>query len=134
MSAELRELSAEECRLLIQDGGVGRVAFRSSKGLEIVPVNFQLYGDSIVFRTTLYTELGLHGPGANAVFEVDDLDAEQQVGWSVVARGQLHVVADPAENSAIRLGSDPQPWAGGVRRLYLQLPWRELTGRRLEPL
>ena len=63
MSAELRELSAEECRRLIQEGGVGRVAFRSSKGLEIVPVNFQLFGDSIVFRTAPYTELGLHGPG-----------------------------------------------------------------------
>jgi uncharacterized protein len=134
MSAELRELSAEECRQLIQEGGVGRVAFRSSKGLEIVPVNFEVYGDCIVFRTTPYTELGLHGPGANAVFEVDQLDAEQQTGWSVVARGQLHVVADPAENSAIQLGSDPQPWASGVRRLYLQLPWRELSGRRLEPL
>lgn len=134
MSAELRELSAEECRLLIQEGGVGRVAFRSSKGLEIVPVNFQVHGDSIVFRTTPYTELGLHGPGANAVFEVDALDAEQQLGWSVVARGQLHVVADAAENAAIRLGKDPQPWASGVRRLYLQLSWRELTGRRLEPL
>jgi nitroimidazol reductase NimA-like FMN-containing flavoprotein (pyridoxamine 5'-phosphate oxidase superfamily) len=134
MSAELRELSAEECRLLIQDGGVSTVAFRSPKRLEIVPVDFQVYGDSIVFRTTPYTELGLHGPGSNAVFEVDQLDAEQHTGWSVVARGQLHVVSDAAENSAIRLGRDPQPWAGGVRRLYLQLPCRELTGRRLEPL
>ena len=134
MSAELRELSAEECRRLIQEGGVGRVAFRSSKGLEIVPVNFQLFGDSIVFRTAPYTELGLHGPGANAVFEVDELDAGQQTGWSVVARGQLHVVTDAEENSAIRLGEDLQPRASGVRRLYLQLPWRELTGRRLEPL
>ena len=134
MSAELRELSVEECRRLIQEGGVGRVAFRSPKGLEIVPVNFEVFGDSIVFRTTPYTELGLHGPGAKAVFEVDALDAVQQTGWSVVARGQLHVVADAAENSAIRLGQDPQPWASGVRRLYLQLEWRELTGRRLEPL
>lgn len=57
-----------------------------------------------------------------------------QTGWSVVARGRLHVVAYPAENSAIRLGKDPQPWAGGTRRLYVKLPWRELTGRRLEPL
>lgn len=134
MSAELRELSAEECRLLIVEGGVGRVAFRSLKRLEIVPVNFQVSGDSIVFRTTPYTELGLHGPGSDAVIEVDQLDAEQQTGWSVVARGRLHVVTDPAENSAIRLGKDPQPWAGGTRRLYMKLPWRELTGRRLEPL
>ena len=26
---------------------------------------------------------------------------------------------------------DPRPWAGGSRLLYLRLPWRELTGRRL---
>jgi nitroimidazol reductase NimA-like FMN-containing flavoprotein (pyridoxamine 5'-phosphate oxidase superfamily) len=133
MSSALRELSPAECRDLLQDGGVGRVAFRSPSGQQIVPVNFQVHDDSIIFRTTPYTELGLHGPGTNAAFEVDNLDAEHQAGWSVVARGRLQVVSNAEEGKAIRRDADPEPWAWGVRRLYMKLPMNNLTGRRLEP-
>jgi len=132
MSAWMRELSAEETRHLIRDGGVGRVAFRAPSGQQIVPVNFTLHGDSIVFRTNPYTELGLYGAGSDAAFEVDVLDQEREAGWSVVAKGRLHVVSSPQELAAIRSDSDPRPWADGVRRLYLMLTWRTITGRRLE--
>jgi hypothetical protein len=111
---------------------VGRVAFRGERGLHIVPVNFAVDGDSIVFRTAPYTELGQHGPGEQAAFEVDDLDADTRSGWSVVATGPLHVVSEPEELAALRLASDPEPWAEGVRRLYMRLRWEALTGRRLE--
>jgi nitroimidazol reductase NimA-like FMN-containing flavoprotein (pyridoxamine 5'-phosphate oxidase superfamily) len=133
MSSPLQELSPAECRELLEAGGVGRVAFRSPSGQQIVPVNFQVNGNSIVFRTTPYTELGLHGPGTNAAFEVDHLDAEHQAGWSVVARGRLQVVSDHDEVKTIQRDADPEPWAWGVRRLYLKLPMANLTGRRLEP-
>jgi nitroimidazol reductase NimA-like FMN-containing flavoprotein (pyridoxamine 5'-phosphate oxidase superfamily) len=128
----MRELSAEECRHLIRDGGVGRVAFRTPSGQQIVPVNFTLHGDSIVFRTNPYSELGSYGADSEAAIEVDVLDQERRTGWSVVARGRLHVVSSPRELAAIRSDGDPQPWADGVRRLYLKLTWRDITGRRVE--
>ena len=132
MNPRPQELGIEECRRLIEDGGVGRVAFQSGSGQHIVPVNFQLDGDSIVFRTTPYSELGRLAPGSEAAFEVDELDVGNKSGWSVVAKGPLERVPDNFESAAIRFfGKDPTPWAGGVRRLYLRLVWRELTGRRL---
>ena len=133
MAAVSQELDQDECRRLIAGGGVGRVAFRGEQGLHIVPVNFTVDGDSIFFRTAPYSELGEHGAGTSVAFEVDHFDLESKSGWSVVAKGSLHVVSDPAELAAVRLGADPEPWAEGVRRLYFRLTWRELTGRRLPP-
>ncbi len=132
MSAIPKELETDECQRLIKKGGVGRVAFQSGSGQHIVPVNFQLDRDSIVFRTTPHSELGRLAPGSQAAFEVDELDVESQSGWSVVAKGLIEVIPDNFETAAIRFfGKDPTPWAEGTRRLYLRLTWRELTGRRL---
>jgi uncharacterized protein len=132
MNAIARELPIDECRRLIEDGGVGRVAFQSASGQHIVPVNYQLDRDSIVFRTTPYSELGRLGPGSEAAFEVDELDTDSRSGWSVVAKGRVEVIPDNFQTAAIRFfGKDPTPWAEGVRRLYLRLTWGELTGRRL---
>ena len=133
MTATSRVLSPEECRRLIQGGGVGRVAFRGGRSVHIVPVNFVVDRDTIVFRTAPYSELGEHGAGKIAAFEVDELDVHTESGWSVVAKGPVHVISTHAEVAALRLGNDPEPWADGVRRLYLRLTWHELTGRRLEP-
>jgi uncharacterized protein len=132
MTAFPHELRIDECRRLIADGGVGRVAFQSRSGQHIVPVNFELDRDSIVFRTTPYSELGRLAPGSEAAFEVEGLDVESTSGWSVVAKGRVERVPDNFETAAIRcFGKDPTPWAEGIRRMYLKLTWRELTGRRL---
>ena len=133
MSAFPRELQPQECRRLLQSGGIGRVAFQSPSGQHIVPVNFELHQRSIVFRTTPHSELARLAPGSEAAFEVDELDHESQSGWSVVARGVIEVIPDNFEKAAIRFyGKDPTPWAEGIRRTYLRLPCRTLTGRRLE--
>ena len=132
MPAVPRELRPDACRRLIMKGGVGRVAFQSASGQHIMPVNFQLDGDSVVFRTTRDSELGRLAPVAEAALEVDELDVETRSGWSVVAKGRIDVIPENFETAAIRFfGKDPMPWAGGVRRLYLRLTWRELTGREL---
>jgi nitroimidazol reductase NimA-like FMN-containing flavoprotein (pyridoxamine 5'-phosphate oxidase superfamily) len=132
MPAFPRELRPEDCRRLIADGGVGRVAFQSATGQHIVPVSFELHGDSIVFRTSPTSELGRFAAGSEAAFEVDALDPDTRSGWSVVAKGRIEAVPDNFETAAIRFfGKDPMPWAEGVRRKYLRLTWRELTGREL---
>jgi hypothetical protein len=134
VSPLLYELNPEECVRLLASGGVGRLAFWGPAGQEIIPVNFTLVDDAIVCRTAPCSELGWDGPGTEAAFEADGLDPGHKTGWSVVARGRLQVVDSQAEVAAIKLGGDPQPWAGGVRHLYLKLVWRELTGRRIETI
>ena len=131
MGPQLHELSHDDCLRLLSAGGVGRIGFASPAGQQIIPVSYQLHDDAIVCRTTAYTVLGLHGPGAQAAFEVDELNVGQHTGWSVLATGTLHAVTRQAEVAAIRLGRDPEPWPDGIRQLYLKLVWRMLSGRWL---
>lgn len=129
--AEPVELTVDECVDLLNGGVFGRVALSTPVGPRIVPVNYAMYGDDIVFRTTPYSELGTYGWNVDAAFEIDEVDYDEQRGWSVVAVGRLTIVDDPDELADIRRNWDPRPWAQGARRLYLKLAWRSLTGRRL---
>ena len=128
---ESRELTTTECRRLLEGGVVGRVAVGSPTGPHIVPVNYSVVDDSIIFRTTPYSLLGTHGRNAMLAFEVDHFDYAEQRGWSVLARGRADTVTDPVEIAHIRDTWPPRPWADGTRNLYFRLPWTELTGRRL---
>ena len=125
------ELSTQECRDLLVGGVIGRVAMATPVGPRIAPVNYAVNGDAIVFRTAPYSELSTYGWNAELAFEVDHLDYDKHLGWSVVAVGRAHVVDDPDEIGRIRSVRDPRPWASGTRNLYVKLVWRRLSGIRL---
>ena len=125
------ELTVEECLQLLHGGVIGRVAMATPVGPRIVPLNYAMYDDAIVFRTTPYSELGTYGRDAELAFEIDHLDDELHQGWSVVAIGRSEIIEDAGDLRAIREGWDPTPWAGGTRHLYLRLRWRDITGRRI---
>jgi nitroimidazol reductase NimA-like FMN-containing flavoprotein (pyridoxamine 5'-phosphate oxidase superfamily) len=128
---EATELSYADCRSLLAGGELGRVAVSTPQGPRIIPLNYTLADDSIVFRTTPYSLLGTYARNTTLAFEVDDVDPATHRGWSVVAVGRAKMVVDVDELSVIKAIWDPQPWVGGQRWMYFQLPWRELTGRRL---
>lgn len=125
------EMTVEECLELLGGGLVGRVAMATPMGPRIVPVNYAMVEDTIVFRTTPYSELGTYGWNTDLAFEVDHLDYEKHQGWSVVAVGRAELVEDPDDLRDIRTHWDPAPWASGRRHLYIRLRWRDVTGRRL---
>lgn len=125
------ELTPDECVHLLSGELVGRVAMSTPVGPRIVPVNYAVHGSAVVFRTAPYSELGTYGSNAELAFEVDRLDYENHQGWSVVALGRAEFIQDPHEIADIRRTWDPRPWPDGSRNLYVKLPWRELTGRRI---
>jgi nitroimidazol reductase NimA-like FMN-containing flavoprotein (pyridoxamine 5'-phosphate oxidase superfamily) len=129
--AAVRELSIEECRRLLTSGVFGRVALSTPAGPHIVPVNYSVVNDLIVFRTTPYSVLGSEGRNALMAFEVDHVDYEYGTGWSVVARGRGDVITDSRELDVITSSWSPRPFASGQRNVYFGLRWAELTGRRL---
>ena len=120
------ELTHAECADLLATDTVGRVAFVTSAGPRIIPVNYVLVGDGVEFRTTAYSELAVDAVAHAVAFEVDHLDPEHKRGWSVVAHGTCTRVEEPRPEEG-----GPEPWAGGHRSLLLRLEWRELTGRRV---
>jgi len=127
---EPMELSVEECLNLLAGEVFGRLAVVTPGGPRIIPVNYVLLDDAIVLRTSPYSELAQNAVDKDAAFEIDDVDHTRQTGWSVVVVGRLEKV-DPSDLADLRKVWVPQPWAGGQRNLYLQLRWREISGRRL---
>ena len=129
--AELRELGYAECRALLVRQRAGRVAVSTPDGPHIIPLNYSVVDESIVFRTTPFSVLATYGRNAKLAFEVDHFRDEHRLGWSVVARGRADVVNDPEALNRIRKVCAPLPWADGSRNLYFRLPWKELSGRTL---
>lgn len=124
-------LGEAECRELLGSTGVGRVAVGTPQGPRIVPVNFTVRGEAIVFRTAAYAELATYARDAVVAFEADHLDHERERGWSVVAHGTCREVDDPELLRWVTQEWAPRPWAGGQRAVLFQIVWTELTGRRV---
>ncbi len=128
--SDLVELPREKCEELLRASIVGRVAFNTAEGPQIIPVNYTTVGDAVVFRTTPYSQLGTNAAGPLA-FEIDHIDYDDHKGWSVLAIGVGELVENVGELAAEGAFWNPKPWAPGGRVLYVRMRWTRLTGRRI---
>jgi nitroimidazol reductase NimA-like FMN-containing flavoprotein (pyridoxamine 5'-phosphate oxidase superfamily) len=132
----LEELDEAECLRLIASGGIGRIGYSGRYGPTVMPVNYQLYEGTIVFRTAQdsATDEDLRTGIANAefkvAFEIDDFDTAARAGWSVLIQGPAHYVESEAERAAVA-DAGVDPWAGGDRQLFLRITPSRVTGRRV---
>ena len=128
---DAHELSYSQCLGLLRAGVFGRIAVSAPDGPHVVPVNYAVSDAAILVRTTADGLLARYGRTVRVAFEIDHVDYTYHRGWSVMVRGTTAVVDDPARVASIRAVWEPKPWAGGHRSLLLELPWTEVTGRRL---
>ena len=63
----------------------------------ILPVNYSVVGESIIFRTSPYGVVANHDWASPIAFEVDYVDYADHKGWSVLATGRGDRVEDPEE-------------------------------------
>lgn len=129
----LRDLGPEECRTLLSTHGVGRVAVRTSDGRPaVVPVNYEVIDDAIVFRTDPGSVTAA-AAGKEVAFEVDHVDEALSQGWSVLAVGPASVVTEPDAVRRLTQHAHTTPWAGGEREMWVSIRPASLTGRRITP-
>jgi nitroimidazol reductase NimA-like FMN-containing flavoprotein (pyridoxamine 5'-phosphate oxidase superfamily) len=132
----LEELDEAECLRLIASGGVGRIGYSGRYGPTVMPVNYQVYEGTIVFRTAQdsATDEDLRTGIANAeykiAFEIDDFDGAARTGWSVLIQGSAHHVESEAERASVA-GAGVEPWPDGDRELFLRIIPGRVTGRRV---
>ncbi|MFI9542671.1 DUF1918 domain-containing protein [Streptomyces sp. NPDC052016] len=129
----LRDLSPEECRMLLSTHGLGRIAVSTSDGHPaVVPVNYEVVDDAIVFRTAPHS-VPAAAVGQEVAFEVDHVDEALSQGWSVLAVGPASVVTEPEAVRELTRRAHTTPWAGGEREMWVSIWPESLTGRRITP-
>jgi nitroimidazol reductase NimA-like FMN-containing flavoprotein (pyridoxamine 5'-phosphate oxidase superfamily) len=123
-------LPAPECMRLLavaaKDTGLGRIGVPTDQAPVIVPVNFGIRDHHIVIRV---------GPGFFSraakgqlvAFEVDHVDVQEGVAWSVLARGLATLIESPTEEEVDIVARPLVPEPG---HMILTIRPDVLTGRR----
>ena len=128
----MEHLDRDECIKLMEGhpAGVGRIALAGPRPV-IFPVNYAIDRGNVVFRTDPGTKFHAAVHKAFVAFEVDWVEPTWQTGWSVVVRGQAHVVNDAEELA--RVSRLPLlPWAKGDKGHFVSVESKLISGRRLQ--
>ena len=132
MTRRVEALTVSECRELLREHHFGRLAFLDAVGVlpVIIPVNYSLDEDTVVFRTDAGSKLHAAVRGAPVAFEVDGVDQDRQVGWSVVVRGRAEEVTDPVKLAELRQ-SPLVAWHPSANSRYVRVKPSQVIGRRI---
>lgn len=127
----LEVLGREECLRLLASATLGRVVVTTGALPSVLPVNFQLDRDRILFRTGVGTKLDAATDNAVVAFEVDEIDAGARTGWSVVVTGVARELTDVGLAEAQRLALTR--WAPGDDHRIVAISIDIVSGRRIMP-
>src|SRR5206468_10350409 len=84
-------LSEQECLRLLRSRSLGRVALVDDGQPVILPVNYAADDRAVVIRTAPGMKLR-SAPMSAVAFEVDEVDADRGIAWSVVVRGVAYEI------------------------------------------
>lgn len=116
-------LDPDECRHLLRNMRAGRVSWNSpTAGQLILPVNYAVVDETIIFRTSPRAILAQLTEGHEVAFEVDEFDEEASNGWSVLVQGTSELYCNEVNPLA-------RPWAPGVRNLVVAINPTHYSGR-----
>lgn len=100
---------------------MGRVAVSASDGRPaVVPVNYEVVDDAIVFRTAP-DSVPAAAVGREVAFEVDHVDEALSQGWSVLAVGSASVVTEPDVVRGLTQRAHTTPWPGGKAEMWVSV-------------
>jgi uncharacterized protein len=126
---ELERLSTRECLRLLRSRELGRVGFEFAARPVILPVNYRVIANGIVFRAAPGNKLSAALMRARVAFEVDDAEPSGRSGWSVLVVGHATELRDDTSvKAAQQLGVSP--WAPGEHAHFVVVPADEISGRR----
>jgi uncharacterized protein len=126
----LEVLSERQCRWLLGQERVGRVAVSDGALATVFPVNYSVVSDEILFFTGEGTKLRAATLNARITFQVDHIDPFAQAGWSVLVVGLAREVTEPVVVAGAR-ASGLRPWAKGDRARLVALTTELVSGRRI---
>jgi nitroimidazol reductase NimA-like FMN-containing flavoprotein (pyridoxamine 5'-phosphate oxidase superfamily) len=117
-------ISDDDCWDMLATKSVGRLAVTMDGRIEIFPVNYEIDGEGIVFRTNGGRKMSWATSGEVA-FEVDCVDEETHYGWSVVIHGTARDISRSDRAS-------PDSWTG-PKAFLVRVDPRNISGRQVTP-
>lgn len=90
----LEVLDHQDCLRRIASTPIGRIAFHDAGETVVLPVNHVVDGNTIAFRARWDSTLAAAVNQTSVAFEVDEFDALEGTGWSVLVRGLASTVYD----------------------------------------
>lgn len=119
-------LNDEEAWARLSTQKIGRLATNVGDVVDLVPVNFVVDDQGIVFRTAPGSKLAGLMVSSSVVFEVDEVGEER--GWSVVVHGTARVLERDDEIAAVeKLPLKPQ--VATVKLNFVRITPSSITGR-----
>jgi nitroimidazol reductase NimA-like FMN-containing flavoprotein (pyridoxamine 5'-phosphate oxidase superfamily) len=123
------ELTPADCWTLLRGTGLGRLATSADRFVDILPVNYFVHDETILFRTAAGSKLVNIALNSLVAFEVDGVDTRWH--WSVVIHGraeQLLSEADAIESGVMELVS----WSPTAKHTYVRITPTDINGRRID--
>jgi uncharacterized protein len=120
------ELAELDCWELLREQEFGRLAFHLVNEVHIVPINYAVSRERLVFRTAEGSKLLGITMNQDVAFEIDQYDEDHAT--SVVVRGTARELegdeADIAEQLPLR------PWVPTAKFSIVEITPTEITGRK----
>lgn len=124
--ASLVVFDEDTCWERLKTRPVGRLVTRVEDAVDIVPINYVVDGDSIVFRTAAGSKLAALAINSSVVFETDEFDDER--GWSVVLHGRAKALELEDEVAAAEQ-LPLKPFVATLKPTFVRVTAESLTGR-----
>lgn len=124
-------LDYEDSLRRIASTPIGRIAFHDAGESVILPVNHVVDGAVIAFRARWDSTLVAAIADESVAFEVDEYDALERTGWSVLVRGIATTVYDDVTSQRLE-GLLGVPWEGASEEVHWTcIRPEEVSGREL---
>jgi nitroimidazol reductase NimA-like FMN-containing flavoprotein (pyridoxamine 5'-phosphate oxidase superfamily) len=126
----LEILPRSDCLALLASGHLGRVGVVRRGAPVVLPVNYAMLGEDVVFATGTGSKSLAVAASNPVAFEVDDADPVSRAGWSVLVTGLAEQLTSGPDWEAARL-LDLHPWIGRHASKVVRLRTNRISGRRL---
>jgi nitroimidazol reductase NimA-like FMN-containing flavoprotein (pyridoxamine 5'-phosphate oxidase superfamily) len=125
MLEEIEELSELDCWEVLRRNELGRLGFHLLDEVHIVPVNYVVDGDALLFRTQEGSKLLGVVLNSNVAFEVEEVGTD--AARSVVVHGEARQLNEHEAHRAEQLPL--HTWVPGERYEVVEIRPTSLTGR-----
>ena len=126
----LEVLNREECRQLLSTRSLGRIGVTVNALPVVLPVNYQLVNGELIIQTERVSRLAAATHETVVAFEVDDIDDDGAVGWSVAITGIANEVTNQDVIAQLRLLPFTR-WVRSENDRYVAISLDLMAGRRL---